>query len=98
MSKGSRVVTFRMEEELMTRVDAAIASANLSREDQPYNLSDWLRGAIEAKLAHLSRGKRSRKRNALRAAVAADCLNPIDYVVGGRYGTAQGETPRQREP
>lgn len=62
MSKGSPIRTMRFPEELVQRIEAAIASANDRKARTRYDWTSWVRKAINEKLSHLVRGKRPRKR------------------------------------
>lgn len=60
-SKGSRIVPIRIPDVLYTEIEDAIASANVFSFNQPYNVSEWIRGAVAEKLGHLRRARNSRK-------------------------------------
>lgn len=64
MSKGSRVVPVRFEEELLDAVAAMIASSNERRQGEPWTTSEFVRAAVREKLAKMKRsaGWRARKR------------------------------------
>ena len=62
MSKGNQVVTFRLPPELVEEMRQAIESANATRRSEPYTWSEWVRQCIEAKLSHLKRSAKSRRK------------------------------------
>ena len=64
-------MTFRVPEELETRLNAAIASANNYTLEEPYTLGSYIRKCIEEKLSHLERST-SKKRAKVRRQNAAD--------------------------
>lgn len=57
MSKGTRIYTLRIEDELAAEVFKAIDSANKRRREQPYTLTSWIKAAIREKIDHLHRPK-----------------------------------------
>lgn len=59
MSKGSRIVTFRIPAELETEVIAAMERANRHRNDEPYILSTYILACIREKLSHNRRGDKA---------------------------------------
>lgn len=61
MSKGNPKVVVRFRQEVLDRIEAAIQSANYNRKDEPYDVSAWIRKAVDDKLAHLERSKRKPK-------------------------------------
>lgn len=58
MAKGNPIVPLRLNPKLIAIVDAAIASANVVRKEEPYTRSSWIKEAIRQKLSHLDRSKR----------------------------------------
>lgn len=65
-SKGSRVVTMRIAEPLMSRILEVIERNNKSRFEGEWDLSGWILDAIRDKIAHQDRAmvqrlKRKRK-------------------------------------
>lgn len=66
MSKGSRIVTLRLPDDMMSSVYEALKRRNERTRDSQWSLSDWIRAAAEDKLKHVARGRRgSRKRKYL---------------------------------
>jgi hypothetical protein len=61
MSKGNYVIHTRLAPDVLENVMAAIVSANKTRRTEPYDLSSWVRAAIQAKLDHTRRAKRKPK-------------------------------------
>jgi hypothetical protein len=62
MSKGSKIVPVRIPEVLIHEIQEAIASADVYRFDQPYTVSEWIRGAVAERLGHLRRARTQRKK------------------------------------
>lgn len=62
MSKGSPIITVRIGHELLAKMDAAIASANVTCFDEPFQRTRWIKKAIAEKLAHLARSKKKKGR------------------------------------
>lgn len=58
MSKGSQVIPVRIPKELLTEIEQAIQSANLTTGLEPYTVSSWIRKCVAEKLAHLKRSRR----------------------------------------
>lgn len=61
MAKGNPIIKTRVTAELLERIYSAIDSNNANRRDEPYDLSGWLRQAIEERLAKLERSRRGKK-------------------------------------
>lgn len=51
------ILALRMDRELLEAIENAVNSANVSRREEPYTVSSWLRAAIREKLAHLRRSR-----------------------------------------
>jgi len=66
MYKGSKIVPVRIPARLLADVEAAIASANRKRFQEPYTMSSWLIDCIRDRLAKLSHAKMSRLRGQLK--------------------------------
>lgn len=64
MSKGSPVVTLRVPEEELARLDAAILACNSRRKGTPWSRTDFIMAAVREKLAKMARSRSSRKRKA----------------------------------
>lgn len=58
MSKGSMIVPVRIPEVLYITLLETIKSANRSRKNAEYTVSEWIRKAITEKLEHLSRSRK----------------------------------------
>lgn len=76
MSRGTRITPLRLSDELIARIHAAIASNNKSRREEEYNLTSWIRQAIEERLAKLERGRKAavKKRTVAEDGQAGDQL------------------------
>jgi hypothetical protein len=61
MGRGTPITPLRLSEELLGRIREAIDSANERRTDEPYDLTGWIRQAIEEKLKHRKRGTKKGK-------------------------------------
>jgi len=70
MSKGNPIVKLRVTQTTIDKIVEAIQSANFNRKLSPYDLSSWIRAAIDEKLQHLERAKRRKK--PLQTAVCKD--------------------------
>lgn len=62
MSKGNPIIKLRVTPELLDRIRKAIDQNNERRGDQPYDLSGWLRQAVEERLDKLERARKSGRR------------------------------------
>jgi len=62
MAKGTPVVPVRISDAKMLEVEAAIRGRNNYAFDTPWTVSDFIRKAIDEKLAHMARSRRSRGR------------------------------------
>jgi hypothetical protein len=58
MSKGSPIVTFRIQTELKDEMEKAIESVNQHTAGEPYTVSRWICTAIKQRLDHLARSRR----------------------------------------
>jgi Arc/MetJ-type ribon-helix-helix transcriptional regulator len=58
MSLGTPRYTFRIPDELYTRMQSQIASRNLWTRKEPWTDSDFVRTAIEEKLLKMARSRR----------------------------------------
>lgn len=58
MSKGSQVVPVRLPPDMKARVKDAIARINRKTQEEPHNVSSFVRKCIEDKLAHMERGRK----------------------------------------
>ena len=63
MSKGTQIYPLRIADAMMIDIVDAIKSANKSRRGEEYNISSWIRSAIQEKIDHRRRSKQG-KRNA----------------------------------
>lgn len=60
MSRGSRIVNVRFEDELFRLTILAVGRVNMKRRGEPFTLSDFIRKCVEDKLLHMERGKRKK--------------------------------------
>lgn len=60
MSKGSKVIPFRLSDLYLAALDEAVRSANRRTKGEPYDRSSWIRKAVTEKLDHLRRSKRKK--------------------------------------
>lgn len=58
MSKGNDRYTVRIGPELITEMEEVIARTHLTRNDQPWTSSDFIRVAIREKLDKMERGRK----------------------------------------
>jgi hypothetical protein len=63
MSAGSPIVKLRVTTEMRDEIIAVMFAANKNRKDAPYDMSSWIRYAIQSKLDHLHRSRRRKLRN-----------------------------------
>jgi predicted DNA-binding protein len=59
-TKGTPLTSFRLSDELLERIDQAVASANKAGRKVPYTRASWVRHAFDEKLAKLGRSRRKR--------------------------------------
>jgi len=66
MSRGTKVVTFRIEPEMDAAIDLAIERRNERTKEEPWTRTDFYRAAFKEKLSHMerSRTKNRSKKNA----------------------------------
>lgn len=64
MGRGTTITPLRLSTAMLDRIRAAIDSNNKRRSDEPYDLSMWIRQAIEERLAKLERGRKDAKQPA----------------------------------
>lgn len=57
MSKGSKIVPVRIDEDLLEQMEQAIESRNAATQEEPFNVSDYIRFCIRTKLAHTARSR-----------------------------------------
>ena len=62
MSKGSKVVPIRFEDDLLWALDGVIAQVNERVKGEPYNRSTFIRKCVADEMKHLGRGRRGRRR------------------------------------
>lgn len=63
-SRGSPRVTIRLEPLLLHEIKLAMESANHSRREAPYTISDWIKACVIDRLKHLERAKKCRRKEA----------------------------------
>ena len=72
MSKGSPIITVRLPQQTIDRVNNEIARINARRMDSPYTLRTFIVAAVFDKLAHIdrSRSKHSSREQRLEAGLS----------------------------
>jgi len=65
MSKGSKIVPVRIPDDLFVRMINQIGTTNERRKEEPFDVSSFIRQAIEDKLDHCSRSRCWRKKRGL---------------------------------
>jgi len=65
MSKGSRIVPVRIPDDLFVRMLCQIEATNERRKQEPFDVSSFIRQALEDKLDHCSRSRCWRKKRGL---------------------------------
>lgn len=63
-SKGSKVLQVRVPPDLLAAVELQIQQRNIFTREAPWNISDWIRCAMEEKLKKMERSRRSRDKSA----------------------------------
>jgi len=58
MSKGSKVVPLRIDQELLNEIEQSVGAANYYTKGEPYTTSSWIRKCIREKLDHLRRSSK----------------------------------------
>ncbi len=58
MSAGSKIIPVRIAEPMEIEIREAMQRANKYRREAEYDMSSWIRAAIQEKLDHLHRGRR----------------------------------------
>lgn len=61
-SKGSPMVAFRVEQELLDEIERTIAKRNVVAFGEPWNRTDFILASIREKLAHMARSRRPGRR------------------------------------
>jgi hypothetical protein len=64
MSKGSPIITLRVNEQLLSDLEDEIRNANFNRKDTPYTRSSWILKAVTEKISHLKRSRKEGKADA----------------------------------
>lgn len=90
MSRGTKHTILRLAPELLARIHEAIDQNNSRRADEPYNLTSWIRQAIEERLAKLERGRKANERKRKGAADQVEARQLADQVEGEQ---PTGEAP-----
>lgn len=62
MSKGNKVVSFRVPPDLEERIEYAIYRRNKVTFNMPWTLADFVKQAIIEKLNHMARSRKTKKR------------------------------------
>jgi hypothetical protein len=88
MSRGNYAVQCRVSFQVLEAVLADIQSRNLHSRDSVWQMSEWLRAAIDEKLA---KGKRSREHRRVKKYRCVTCkelvtLSEISYVIKPLFG------------
>lgn len=58
MSKGTKVFSLRIDDELFAAVHAAILKRNLHTRDEDWTFTDFMRAALREKLAKMERSRK----------------------------------------
>ena len=64
MSTGSPIITIRLSQATLDRIDEELASRNAHSPGAEWDRSAWLRHAIFSKIRHADRGRAPRRRKA----------------------------------
>lgn len=88
MSKGNRVIQFRITEEAYDLMDLARRVRNMVSANEPQDMSAWVRAAVMEKLAHL---RRAREQGKVKRYRCVHCglgrtIEEIDHVVKPMWG------------
>ncbi len=66
MSKGNRIVPVRISDDLYQQMLDAIEGRNNKTQEEPFNVSDFIRYCIRVKLNHRLRSNRKGRRSSSR--------------------------------
>ncbi len=88
MSKGSKIVNVRIEDQLHERMQEELTRRNELTSQSVWSMSDYIRQAVMEKIAHADR---SRKKTGERRYECRDCghrfdIQKIAYVVRPLFG------------
>lgn len=82
MSKGNPKIIIRVSPDTLAKIREAIDSNNVRRGAEPYDLSGWIRQAIEERLAKLERGRKGSGRKVKPAADQVETEpSPVEGVI-----------------
>lgn len=57
MSKGSKIVPVRIDDDMFAEMVEAMESRNRQSREEPYKMSAFIRYCIRTKLEHMKRGR-----------------------------------------
>jgi len=66
MSKGSPVITVRVPQEVIDRIERHLERINLRRKEEPYTLRTFISQAIADKIDHVERSLESARKKKIR--------------------------------
>jgi TPP-dependent pyruvate/acetoin dehydrogenase alpha subunit len=82
--RGSRIMTVRMDDDTIARIQAQVDRSVTYSKDEPYTIGGWIKKAVAEKLAHLERSKKPSKRDIQRRQMRD--FSKIGQEVGERCG------------
>lgn len=62
MSKGNTIITFRLDPFHVQGINVVIERRNYFTKEAPWTFSDFIRKAIDEKLHHMQRSRKTKKR------------------------------------
>jgi metal-responsive CopG/Arc/MetJ family transcriptional regulator len=69
MGKGTKIYSVRLDDQVVTEINAVMDSSFLTSRQEPLTLSAFIRKAIDEKLWHSARSRRRKRKAALRKGV-----------------------------
>lgn len=74
MSKGSKIVPVRIDDDMYAEMEQAIKARNQRTREEPWKMSAFIRYCVRAELKHMKRGRASGRRNAKARKAGIECL------------------------
>ena len=96
MSKGSPIISVRIPEPILAKLDKAMDRINTRRKDMPYTRHAFILAAIMDKLAHIERSRRRAKRERDDDEVAADLIRKTCWNYGKSLGLTDSELDKMK--
>lgn len=84
MSKGSRVITLRLPDQLVGQLCTVLGGSLAGTKQDKYGMSEFIRSAIVEKIRHRQRSKKSRRRETF---VCSECKQRLPIAQLEDYWT-----------